>query len=238
MATYNVLERASENSLTSFPLTEELEVQNFIVDASFIQFDNFIPQLNRIFVDSDAIKLDITFDFGKLTSISFTRQAYLAGENYRHVRIYTPENDRYLGVLSFSSGAQTLWEQNTGRQFTYNIPFYTSTVKSIPSSCGVFLFDNRYGAVELTKPNTDNTIFYNISTIKNSITFNAVTNHSVPSDSLGGLRKINLVRPIRNNITLAANDVIKFTPQNAATLNIDLASNSASSTVSVPTLFS
>jgi hypothetical protein len=237
MSSYNVLEWQDENSLTSYPLTEELEVQGVFVSANFIQFDNFAPVLNEIFVDSDAIKLKITFDFGQHTELSFSKQRYAMGEAYRYLRIYTPDKSRYLGVISFGRGAQTLWTEHVGRKFEYNLSFTPCAVRSVSSKSGVYLLDGSYGDIKMGRTQRDVTIFYNMSSAAKTVTFNAVTGHSVePTDTIG-LRKINLVSPVRNNINLAANDVIKFTPQNASALSVDLVAGVSPSGFSIPTLF-
>lgn len=237
MATYNVLEWVDENSLTSYPLSEELEVQGVIVSANFIQFDNFIPILNEIFVDSVSINFKITFDFGRHTSLMFYRQKYDMGEAYRYLRIYTPDKSRYLGTLSFGRGVSTLWNEHIGRKFTYSLPFSPSVVRSIDSNSGVYRLDGSYGDLTLGRTAQDATIFYNMSSSFKTVMFNAVTGHSVESSDTIGLRKINLVSPVNNNINLAANDVIKFTPQNAAALSVDLVAGLSSSNFAIPTLF-
>lgn len=238
MSTYNVLEWVDENSLSGFPLAEEIEIQNFIVSANFIQFDGFVPILNKIFVNNDSILIDITFDFGQLKDLTFTQQQYDSGEEHQYLRIYTPNQDRYLGMLRFGVGAKTLWTSYVGRKFEYSLAFLNSTVRSIPSNCGVYSLDGNYGNITLAREESDASIFYNISTAKKSVTFNAVYGHSVPNSALGGLRKINLVSPVRNNINLSSNDVIKITSLNGAALSIDLVSGTSTASFSPPTLFS
>jgi hypothetical protein len=237
MSSYNVLEWQDENSLTSYPLTEELEVQGIFVSANFIQFDNFIPVLNELFVDSESLKLKITFDFGQHTALSFTKQRYNMGEAYRYLRIYTPDKSRYLGVLSFGRGAHTLWSEHVGRKFEYSLPFDACTVRSVSSDSGVYLLDGSYGAINMGRTSNDSTIFYNMSSSSKTVTFNAVTGHSVEAADTIGLRKINLVSPVKNNINLAANDVIKFNPKNASALSIDLVAGVYPEGFNVPTLF-
>jgi hypothetical protein len=237
MSSYNILEWHDENSLTSYPLSEELEVQGIFVSANFIQFDNFVPVLNELFVDSSSLNIKITFDFGQHTAITFSKQRYDTGEAYRYLRIYTPDKSRYLGSLSFGRGAETLWNEHVGRKFTYTLSFDACTVRSISSASGVYLLDGSYGDVTLDRTEQDSTIFYNISEPLKTITFNAVTGHSVEATDTIGLRKINLVSPVRNNINLAANDVIKFTPQNAAALSVDLVSGVSPTGFNIPTLF-
>lgn len=237
MSTHNILEWSDENSLTSYPLTEELEVQGIIVSANFIQFDNFVPILDEIFVDNASINFKITFDFGQHTALSFYREKYDMGEAYRYLRIYTPDKSRYLGVISFGRGALTLWNEHVGRKFSYTLPFNSSVVRSIDSNSGVYLLDGSYGNLTLGRTEQDSVIFYNSSSLFKSIMLSAVKGHSVESSDTIGLRKINLVSPVNNNINLAANDVIKFTPQNASALSVDLVAGLSSSNFAIPTLF-
>jgi len=159
------------------------------------------------------------------------------GEAHRYLRIYTPDKSRYIGTLSFGQGAATLWNEHVGRRFTYALPFYSSVVRSIASNSGVYLLDGSYGDLTLGRTAQDSTIFYNMSTTFKTVMFNAVTGHNVEMSDTIGLRKINLVSPVNNNINLAANDVIKFTPQNASALSVDLVAGSAISNFSIPTLF-
>jgi len=240
MPTYNVLSWQNENALTNYPLDVPLEVQDFIVDAKFIQFDGFIPVLNYIFVEADRIRLAITFDYGQNTAIDFLKEEYLLGESHRNLRIYTPGGDRYLGVLVFGLGAYELWRGYTGRKLTYDAPFLPDTVRSIPFKDAVYLFDGNYGDVTISKSAGDTAVFFNTNTNAefNAITFNAVGGHSVDSISSSNtaLRKINLVKPVKNNITLAPNDVIKVTSVNTAALSIDLVAGASSSSFALPTL--
>jgi len=237
MATNNILEWANESSLSNYPFNSPFELEDCISAASFIQFDNFIPELKGMFIDIDNIVLDILFDFGRHSSIVFTKQKYLLGDAHRSVRIYTPNNNRYLGCIKFGLGLNTAWRQNVGRKIECSLPFISGLVKSIPSNSGVYTLDNVYGDVELNRTAQDSTIFYNLSTSKKTVTFNAVTNHEVPPGSYGGLKKINLVSPVNNNINLAANDVIKITTLNASSLTIELVAGASSSEFSLPTLF-
>ena len=239
MAIYNPLSWQNENALSSYPFSEDIDVQDFIVDAKFVQFDNFLPILNYVLVERDRLNLTMTFDCGQIVDIPFYKEAADKGDLHRHLRIYTPSRERYLGVLSFGEGLYTLWTSYIGRKLVYNKLFLSDTVRSIPSKDAVYTLDGNFGEVQLATTTADNAIFYNVSTELNSITFNAVGGYTIPDDNTGrgeGLRKINLVKPLDNNINLASNDVVKITPLNASSLNIDLVSGSVSQSFIIPTL--
>ena len=237
MAIYNVLNWQNENALSSYPLNSDVDVQDFIVDARFVQFDNFVPVLNYVKIDSDRITLAITFDYGQHTAIEFFKSTYDNGEKYRVVRIYSPIDNRYMGSLTFGQGAAELWTSYVGRKLVYNISFAENTVRSIPSQDAVYTLDGNYGVIALGRTDSDTTIFYNCvnSSEDRSVVFNAVGGHAV-SGNKEGLRKINLVTPLNNNINLASNDVIKISSFNAASLTIDLVAGSPSTAFIIPTL--
>lgn len=240
MAIYSTLSWQNENTLTGFPLVENLFAPDIITDAKFIQFDNFTPHLNSILVDSDSLILSITFDFGTLNSLKFLKSTYISGSEYHYLRIYTPDQKRYVGSLTFGKGLTELWQSFVGRKYTINKAFLKSTVISIPKKDGVYTFNSLSGSINLSRLPTDSTIFYNVYTAKSaaeysSITFNAVAGHQITGDPQV-LRKINLVSPVNNNINLASNDVIKIFSDNNTALKIELASGETSKSFLVPTL--
>jgi hypothetical protein len=147
------------------------------------------------------------------------------------------DSGRYLGSVTFGAGVEALWDSYMGRVFNYNLQFVPETVRSIPSKDAVYLFDGSYGDVTLTRSSSDTSIFYNTSQSLNSITFNAVEGHSVDNRQPIGLKKINLVSPLNNNIYLASNETIKFSSADT-NITIDLASGTAAQAFTVPTLSS
>lgn len=244
MAIYNPLSWQNEQALTGYPFEALLDPQNFIVDAKFIQFDNFVPVLNYVRVNRDSLNLAITFDTEQITSLEFFKDVYTLGEAYQNLRIYTQDNSRYLGVIVFGSGAAELWSTSVGRKIVYDTPFSAEAVRSVPSQDAVYTLDGNYGDIKFGRSLDDTTIFFNTTkrteehpTALNAITFNAVANHAIPDNAdMSGLRKINLVAPLNNNINLASNDTIKITTLNAASLTIDLVAGTASNAFILPTL--
>lgn len=247
MSTYTILSWQNEHALTSFPLAEPFEIENFLVDASFIQFDGFVPRLKKIKVFPEQIDVTILFDSGEITG------TYLKSSTTYCLRFY--ENSvRFLGSITFGAGLQILWASYLGQQLERDLPFYRHLVKSIPLKDAVYTLDSLYGDVIfeslmdsstiVVQPNalnstlaTGKTIFYNTDKTKENLTFNAVKNHAIYSntDKLKPLKKINLVKPIDNNIYLSSNDVIKFNSFNNKRLNITLVGE-ASDVSMVPTL--
>lgn len=238
MSSYNPLEWQNENSLSGYPLIQETEHPSFLVDAKFVQFDNFIPILHTVFVDTHKIRLTIAFDYGTHTTIDLLKTSYLAGEAYQNLRVYQPTTNRYLGMLTFGDGPANMWATITGTVLQFNIPFLPETVRSVPKKDAVYTFDSNYGDVVLGRTVSDTTIFYNTAKLidLNSITFNAVGGHSSTGRTAKGLRKINLVGPVANNINLVSNDVIKIVPLNATSLSIGLAAGTATTSFTLPTL--
>jgi len=237
MSIYNPLSWQNENSLSSYPLEKDLDPQNYIVDARFVQFDNFVPQLNYTLIDNDRIKLSISFDKETITSIEYLKSVYQLNDASKVLRIFSQVDNRFLGSIVFGEGLRELWNMYVGRKLNHNVKFLASTVRSIPSKDSVYKLDGSFGDVELTRTTGDTTIFYNTvdTPTKHSIVFNAVAGHSV-SGAKQGLRKINLVSPRNNNITLVSNDVVKVTALNNTFLTIGLVSGDASASFNLPTL--
>lgn len=243
MSYYNPLSWQNENALSNYPLEESFEVSEFIVDASFVQFNGFIPILNYVVVDVDSISFSITFDYGTHTTAKFYKSSYLNGDSARYIKIYQPVTDRYLGTLTLGIGAGALWDFHVSRKILSGKSFLPQTVRSIRSTDAVYLLDGMYGDIELTRTIADSSIFYNIYEPQaldfKVITFNAVDGHAPKYLDPGVLRKINLVGPSDNNINLASNDVIKITPsEDLSYLSIGLVSGSPVKSFSVPTLIS
>ena len=184
MATYNTLGWQNENALSSYPFALDIEPRDLIVDAKFVQFDGFIPILNSVTVEDDRLNLKLTFDYGETTAALY-KEAYFLGEEYRSVRLYNKTKTRYMGILTFGSGASTLWDTYAGRYLEFNSAFLANTARSIPSKDAVYLLDGSYGDLKLARTVDDTTIFYNVSKKSvtnpgglNTVTFNAVTGHA------------------------------------------------------------
>ena len=238
MATYNVLEWQNENGLSGYPFQTEVEPSGFIVDAKFVQFDDFVPILNYAAIDSTKITLSITFDYGTHNNITLYKADFLATEAKRFVRAYSEVDSRYMGIITFGAQTDLVWQNYTGHRLEYNTRFSAETTRSVPSKAAVYTLDSQYGDVIMSHGATDKAIFYNSRTDdKRALVFNAVGGHTVSGDK-DGLREINLVPPINNNINLASNDVIKISNLNNASVSIDLVAGSPSKSFSISTLSS
>jgi hypothetical protein len=254
MADYNVLGWQNENGLTNYPFVDPFDIQDLFVDASFIQFDNFIPRLSSVLVGSDYISITITFDSGDSMG-TITHTDYINGN--RAIRYYDSVTNRYLGCLTTGEGVNTAWASFVGQDIRRNQPFISSTVRSIPSKDAVYTLDNSYGDITFSSSQdvadvyTDiggivyqtvaggNTVFYNINNSIPAITFNAVANHAIPANNkIYPLKKINLVNPIKNNVYLDSNDVVKFNSINNQNLSIYLVGQNGAGSSIVPSTLS
>jgi hypothetical protein len=245
MSEYTVFGWQNENGLFNFPFSDPFTIQDLFVDASFIQFDNFIPVLKSVYIGYDTISVTMLFDCGEITEIS--------GTTPNQIRFF--QNTRYLGCLTLGAAANSIFTNFTGQIITTDLPVLPMTVRSIPSKDAVYTLDGLYGDVTFGALATDedlyteiggivyktkaggNTIFYNADTSLKSLTFNAVANHHIPENSgIYPLKKINLIPPTGNNIFISSNDIIKFNSINNQKLGISLAGESVTSTSIVPTL--
>jgi hypothetical protein len=237
MSTYNPLDWRNENALSNYPLAAGIDLQDFLVDAKFVQFNDFIPVFNYVVIDRANITLAVTFDYGQHTAIVLSKSNYTQGRTNRAVRVYQPNNNRYLGCLVFGDTLEQVWNNYEGRKLVFNVPFAGETVATIPYNDAVYLFDGSFGDVVLGRTEDDNTIFYNVANDANAITINAVGGHAAPQGGVKeGLRKINLVLPKDNNINIASNDVVKLTALNSSSLTVSLVSGSSTAAFTIPTL--
>jgi hypothetical protein len=242
MSEYIALSWQNENGLTNYPLTLPFEINDLIVDASFIQFDNYVPTFSSVLIGENYMTFNLIFDLGEV-SATYNQSDYSAG--IKNLRFYDNGGDRYLGCLTIGVGATKAWDSYVGENLIAGatlggpIPFVASTVKSIPLNDAVYTLDGSYGEIYLGA-NQDvadsfadiggiiyqtsaggNTIFYNSVSSPPSITFNAVGNSVPPaSNNIYPLKQINLTKPKNNNITIGGNDVIKFNSINNQNLEI------------------
>lgn len=238
MSRYNPLGWQNQNGLSNYPLETAFEQQDFLTDARFVQFDGFVPRIDYVFVENNSIKLSITFDYGQNTNIEFFKSQYDQGEHRRHLKIYQPITDRYLGALCFGTGVEKLLSNSVGKKIAGPFKFDVTTVISIPSKDAVYTLDDMFGDITLSRTYEDKTIFYNNNSDLNTITFNAVSKAEISSGDRQGLRKINLVPPVNNNINLLANDTIKLSSLNASSLVVNLVTGTQQRSFQLSTLSS
>ena len=233
MANVAILEWQNENGLMGYPLTARLVVDAFIVDASFIQFDGFVPILKTVSVGDTTIDLEIQIDTGVITA-SYTAMKHESGDSNRFIRLYANDsNTRYVGCLSFGPDAAVLWSDYAGRKFTPDLPFLSTVVQSIPSKSGVYTLESLYGNVLFHDVAS---VFFNKNTSLESLTFNAIANNKITPTT--ALKHINKVPPKDNNIYLTSNDVIKLESVNNTSLKVSLVNGAYGSSFKLPSLIS
>ena len=216
-----ILDWLNECGLDSYPLVESIGVDNFILDANFIQFDSFKPLLSSVVVTSSAIVLNITFDT-ETKVITVNRSGFTEGQISK---IYATSG-RYLGKLIFGGGAQTLWDNFLNQTLNTNVNFSPVVVKTIPSSAGVFSLNGLTGALTLGH---DANIFYGVS--GQNVIVNAVGLAS--STGLYALKTINGVAPTNNNVFITDSNVIKLIASTASSITVDLATPDLYNTASI-----
>lgn len=208
MNTLNVLSWQNESTLSPYPLSKSIVIDNFIIDANFVQFDAFIPVLKSITANNDTFFIEIEFD--QLTKIVEVSKNDLVGSPYT---VVINEDGRYLGKLVLGPDANTLYEEIASRELKYNTKFLAFLVKSIPSACGVYKIGNFYG--ELNFSSVDY-ISYDVAGLK--VTFSAV---SLPNETNEiFLKTLNGVHPAQNGVYLQDSETIKIVGSGAGTIQI------------------
>lgn len=209
---YPVIPWHNENALTEYPLVKSYGYNGFLVDAQFIQFDDFVPSLKTIKVNDTNVDIVITLQTGDLLSsipiIDFQDSPF----NYELVI-----GDSYLGFLSFGVTAYTMLTTEMVNLVTktLNIPFLGTVVKSIPSQAGLYSLNGRYGALTLSE--TDEVHF-------NQTGQEVVMDiYTLPTESdVLYLKTLNSIPPVDNSVNLILPDVVKLSAQGASALELSL----------------
>jgi hypothetical protein len=218
MSTIIELDWENQNAVSAYPFTQISAFNNIIVDASFQQFDNFIPTMNYLLISSNSITVNITYDKGTGNFI-LEQSDYNDGLNF--IRMF--DSTRYIGRLTFGTAVTNLWNLYVGQKIDFDLQFVATTVRSIASSCGVFSIASLYGSVGFNAAVDDETVFFNTNNSSNFITFNAVGNYKLPgSPPTQALKLLNLMAPINNNIFFSSSDVIQINGDGIGSLNIAL----------------
>lgn len=209
---FGILPWLSETGNSDFPLSKPMPIKDFIVDANFIQFDNYVPTLKTVKVYSDSMDIIVQFDKETITS-----NVLLAGFTNGQRLKFTSSDNRYLGKLTLGSGATTLWGNYVNQTLAVNIPFVACTVQSIPSTAGLYSLAGVVGSVNL---NLDDNMFIDVS--GQDITFNAVSLNFPGAIAGNVLKTLNSVAPIDNTLFIESSSVIKFeyTGGNTITFNL------------------
>lgn len=210
------LDWENQNSLAQYPFMQSAPISNVIVDASFQQFDNFVPTLNYILVDSTSLIVNLTYDTGT-NNFTLLQSDYNSAINF--IRMF--DGTRYIGRLTFNDGVNNLWNAYVGQEITFNLPFVATTVRSISSNAGVFSISALYGEILFTNASTDFNVFFN--TGNNFATFNAVGNYVLPeTPPPQALKLLNLMPPLNNNVFISSDAIIQFSGDGIGSINANL----------------
>lgn len=207
--TYGVLEWTNENGLSGYPLVEPFVLPDFIVDASFTQFDGFIPIFKSVVVGVASLAIVLTTDVGDISAvIPKPLPSYFPGA----FSVAVVAGNRQLGFLTFGQGLAAIFVDYANITLTPGISFHSSVVRGVNSSAGVYLIEGYTGDVNIftgiTKP--EQSLFFDIA--GNTVTWNAgslpVASAAVPLKTLNG------ITPLSNAIFIEDSDIIKVTPVN------------------------
>ncbi|RTL07814.1 hypothetical protein EKK58_01315 [Candidatus Dependentiae bacterium] len=179
---------------------------DFIVDASFIQFDGFVPVLKTVTVKRTQLVLALQTDAGEVkVTVNKPSSATFPGTG-----VTIQSGNRYLGTLTFGQGLVNIFTQHLDAVLKLNIPFVTSVVRGVNSKAGVFSLAGYSGDVDIVTGNTpqERALFFRQA--GNQVTWNAgwlgTLVDRVP------LKSLNKVLPIGNNVFIEDSDLIKITP--------------------------
>lgn len=197
-----IKEWLDEHSKSEYPLSKSIGVNGFIVAANFTQFDGFIPILKSVKIDDSEMEITIQFDVVE-KSVVLTKSEYTRGISKSFY-----DEGRRLGVVTFSDGVLTLFNDRSNTTLTLNTEFEPSTVCDISLSAGVYrIQDSLKGTVDFETGEVQH-IFYGI--IGNEVIWNAV-GLATPLE-FTPLKSINNVPAFENNIKLRDSVLIKVTP--------------------------
>jgi len=201
-----ILDWLNENSKGDYPMSKDIGIKGVIVDASFIQFDDFVPVLKTIKVQETEITFTIQFDKAT-TTVTVTKSEYTFGI----VKKVTLTGNRYVGSLTFGNGIATLFADYLNKTVTVNAAFSPITVCSILSTSGVYSIETFNDVVVIdTDDSGVATLFFTIN--GNTVKWNAVGLPAEPEVAINPLKTINGAAAKNNALTLKDSTLIKFTP--------------------------
>ena len=206
----NTLTWQNETSLTPYPLSKSIGHDTLIIDANFIQFDNFVPSLTKVEFGNESISLTIVFD--RYTKVIEVLRSNFTGIPYAHTVKFA---DRYVGKIVFGADALALSSSLNNHELDVDVKFLAFLVKSIPSNAGVFKLDGMHGALHFT---SDENISYLVTGQK--VRFDAVSIPTLTDQPY--LKTLNSIAPTSNNVFLRDSELIKVSSNGAATVLISL----------------
>lgn len=201
-----ILEWTNENSTTNYPLSKAMSPLDFIVDASFVQFDGFVPILKTITVKRTQLIIALQTDAGEVKVVVNKPSS----STFPGTSVVIASGGRYLGELTFGQGLVNIFIQHLDAVLKLNIPFVPSVVRGINSKSGVFALAGYSGDVDVVTGATppERALFFDQSA--QQVTWNAgwlgTLIDRIP------LKSLNKVLPIGNNVFIEDSDLIKITP--------------------------
>lgn len=223
-----ILEWENELQRSFYPLTTDIGLKDVLVDASFQQFDNFIPSIRKIIVFNDRIIIDVLTDEG-IIKLTVDKTDVLG--NVKSLNTTT----RHLGYVVVGNNVQNYIGNNIGRTITHNVEFSSNVVRSINSSSGVFSINKargdysesaaQPGVVELF---TDIFIFF--ENAGQTLTWNAMA-YPTRLQDITPLKKLNGISGINNSSFIEETELIKIKKINNG-LSFELANSVLNNTIS------
>jgi hypothetical protein len=218
MPQFNILTWNSETSVSPYPLEKSIGVDNLIIDANFVQFDDFVPILKNVSVSNDTFLITIQFD-QVLKTISIEK-SLLTGAAYT---VVIRDGVRYLGKLVLGPEAANIYQDLVNKTLVQNVRFLSIVVRSIPSNAGVYSIAKLFGDLEFVA--TDN-VSYAVD--GQDVTIDAI---SIPAEISSYLKTINSIGPVNNNIALKDSETVKISIGSSSTVVFSLVGNSASNLI-------
>lgn len=221
---YGILEWTNENSLSAYPLSRRMDPPDFIVDATFLQFDGFTPVLKSVTVTSSKLTLVLTTDAGDVSvSVNRPTSSYFPGYS-----VSVDTSDRHLGYLVFGQGLVTMFALHLDATLKLNIPFSPSVVRGVSSRAGVYSLEGLYGDVVISTGENPEDRTVMLTNVTDDYPESGNIEVEWSAGSLGRYREeqplltINGVSPLDNALFLQESEVIKVSP-NGNKVGISLA---------------
>ena len=148
-----------------YPLAVDIDPNDLFVDASFVQFDNFIPQLSTVVIDSTGVTFTFLFDDGTFTTTVASSNCI----SEYIIQLRNSTTNRNYGSVVCGYGIVTLFNTSQGTTLTLDANFVPSVIRSIPSTAGLYLLQGVSGAIDIT---TDDNQRFAIT--GNSVTWNTI----------------------------------------------------------------
>lgn len=206
MQALEILEWGNEHSLSGYPLMEKWEILDLLLDARFIQFDDFVPVWKSLSVTQTSAVFTVSSYFGDATcEIPKTTATDVDASLFSSSGIY-------IGRLVFGPGLAGLFRDYANYSSKLNLQFCPSTVLSIPTKAGVYSIAGQYGNVKINSGSAtvDQTVFFDVNTPANQVTWNAAY---LPLEQLApALKTLNQKAPVNNNLIIQDSELLKLKP--------------------------